>query len=153
MESVQYGVGRYLDEPYETALPRVVEALKAEGFGVISEIDVKKTMKEKLGVDVPQHVILGACNPKLAHAALKSSPTWACSSPATSSCTPRTAARASRRSTREPCSAWSATTTSRPIASTGAGEARPRHRRACETITTKRAGSPCRPKEDTSWLK
>jgi large subunit ribosomal protein L31 len=48
MESVEYGVGRYLDEPYETALPRVVEALKAEGFGVITEIDVKKTMKEKI---------------------------------------------------------------------------------------------------------
>jgi uncharacterized protein (DUF302 family) len=74
MEIVQYGVGRYLDEPYETALPRVVEALKAEGFGVITEIDVKKTMKEKLDVDVPQHVILGACNPKLAHAALEVEP-------------------------------------------------------------------------------
>lgn len=74
MESVEYGVGRYLDEPYETALPRVVEALKAEGFGIITEIDVKKTMKEKLDVDVPQHVILGACNPKLAHAALEAEP-------------------------------------------------------------------------------
>ena len=74
MESVEYGVGRYLDESYETALPRVVEALKAEGFGIITEIDVKQTMKEKLGVDVPQHVILGACNPKLAHAALEVEP-------------------------------------------------------------------------------
>lgn len=74
MESVEYGVGRYLDEPYESALPRVVEALKAEGFGVITEIDVKKTMKEKLDVDVPEHVILGACNPKLAYAALTVEP-------------------------------------------------------------------------------
>jgi uncharacterized protein (DUF302 family) len=74
MESVEYGVGRYLDEPYETALPRVVEALKAEGFGIITQIDVKQTMKEKLDVDVPQHVILGACNPKLAHAALEVEP-------------------------------------------------------------------------------
>jgi uncharacterized protein (DUF302 family) len=74
MESVEYGVGRYLDEPYETALPRVVEALKAEGFGIITEIDVKKTMKEKLDVDVAQHVILGACNPRLAHAALEIEP-------------------------------------------------------------------------------
>lgn len=74
MESVEYGVGRSLDEPYETALPRVVEALKAEGFGVITEIDVKKTMKEKLDVDVPPHTILGACNPKLAHAALEVEP-------------------------------------------------------------------------------
>jgi uncharacterized protein (DUF302 family) len=74
MESVEYGVGRYLDEPYEATLPRVVEALKAEGFGVITEIDVKKTMKEKLDVDVPEHVILGACNPRLAHAALTAEP-------------------------------------------------------------------------------
>jgi uncharacterized protein (DUF302 family) len=74
MESGAYGIGRYLDEPYETALPRVVDALKAEGFGVITEIDMKKTMKEKLGADVPSHTILGACNPKLAHAALEIEP-------------------------------------------------------------------------------
>src|SRR5512134_3421541 len=74
MESVEYGVGRYLDEPYESALPHVVEALKAEGFGVITEIDVRKTMKDKLDVDVPPHTILGACNPKLAHAALELEP-------------------------------------------------------------------------------
>ena len=71
MDRVEYGVGRDLTEPYETVLPRVLEALKAEGFGVITEIDVKKTMKEKLGVDGRPHVILGACNPKLAHAALE----------------------------------------------------------------------------------
>jgi len=74
MESGAYGIGRYLAEPYETVLPRVVDALKAEGFGVITEIDMKKTMKEKLGVDVPSHTILGACNPKLAHAALEIEP-------------------------------------------------------------------------------
>ena len=74
MESVEYGVGRYLDEPYESALPRVVEALKAEGFDIITEIDIKKTMKEKLGVDVPAHTILGVCNPTLAHAALEVEP-------------------------------------------------------------------------------
>ena len=74
MQSVEYGVGRELDESYDEVLPRVVEALKAEGFGIITEIDVKKTMKEKLGVDVDQHTILGACNPKLAHAALQVEP-------------------------------------------------------------------------------
>ena len=74
MESVEYGVGRYLDEPYESALPRVVKALKTEGFGIITEIDVKKTMKDKLDVDVAPHIILGACNPKLAHAALEVEP-------------------------------------------------------------------------------
>jgi len=70
MDPVEYGVGRDLTESYDTVLPRVLEALKAEGFGVITEIDVKKTMKDKLGVDGRPHVILGACNPKLAHAAL-----------------------------------------------------------------------------------
>jgi len=74
VESMEYGVGRYLDQPYETALPRVVEALKAEGFGVVTEIDVRETMKEKLGVDVTPHTILGACNPELAHAALQVEP-------------------------------------------------------------------------------
>jgi uncharacterized protein (DUF302 family) len=74
MQRVEYGVGRHLDEPYETALPRVLEALKREGFGVITEIDVKKTMKEKLDVDGQPHIILGACNPKLAHAALEVEP-------------------------------------------------------------------------------
>jgi uncharacterized protein (DUF302 family) len=71
MQGVHYGMGRDLDEPYEAVKARVVEALTAEGFGVITEIDVKKTMKEKLGVDGRPHVILGACNPKLAHAALE----------------------------------------------------------------------------------
>ena len=56
--------------PTPVVLPRVREALKAEGFGVITEIDVQKTMKEKLGVDGRPHVILGACNPRLAHEAL-----------------------------------------------------------------------------------
>ena len=74
MQGMEYGVGRELDESYDVVLPRVVEALKAEGFGIITEIDVKKTMKEKLGVDVDQHTILGACNPKLAHAALQVEP-------------------------------------------------------------------------------
>ena len=70
MQGVEYGVGRVLDESYDDVVPRVREALKAEGFGVITEIDVKKTMKEKLGVDGPPHVILGACNPPLAHKAI-----------------------------------------------------------------------------------
>lgn len=74
MESIEYGVGRYLDQPYETALPHVVEALKTEGFGVVTEIDVRETMREKLGVDVTPHTILGACNPELAHAALQVEP-------------------------------------------------------------------------------
>jgi len=74
VESIEYGVGRYLDQPYETALPHVVEALKTKGFGVVTEIDVRETMREKLGVDVTPHTILGACNPELAHAALQVEP-------------------------------------------------------------------------------
>lgn len=74
MQGVEYGVGRFLDEPYEAAKARVIEALKVEGFGVLTEIDVKATMKEKLDVDVPPHTILGACNPKLAHAAIEVEP-------------------------------------------------------------------------------
>ena len=70
MQTVEYGVGRNLDERIEAVLPRVREALKAEGFGVITEIDVQQTMKERLGIDGRPHVIIGACKPKLAHAAL-----------------------------------------------------------------------------------
>lgn len=85
MESGEYGVGRYLDEPYESALPRVVEALKTEGFGVVSEIDVRQTMKEKLGVDVPPHTILGACNPTWPTPPSERNRTSASCCPATSS--------------------------------------------------------------------
>jgi uncharacterized protein (DUF302 family) len=74
MDSVMYGIGRELAEPFDAALPRVLDALKAEGFGVITEIDVQQTMKEKLGVDGRPHRILGACNPKLAHAAMQVEP-------------------------------------------------------------------------------
>ena len=74
MPAVQYGSGRVFDEPYEQLVPRVRAALKAEGFGVITEIDVQRVMKEKLGTDGPAQVILGACNPVLAHRALQLEP-------------------------------------------------------------------------------
>ena len=57
--------------PFDQAVARTREALSKEGFGVISEIDVSKTLKNKIGVDFRPYLILGACNPALAHEALK----------------------------------------------------------------------------------
>ena len=60
--------------PYVQAIPRVKEALKAEGFGVLTEIDVRQTLREKLGAEMEPYLILGACNPVLAHRALEQEP-------------------------------------------------------------------------------
>ena len=63
-----------LDAPYAESLDRVVDALKDEGFGVLTRIDVHDTLKEKLDVDFREYCILGACNPPLAHRALSNRP-------------------------------------------------------------------------------
>lgn len=55
---------------YDEALPRVTDALKSEGFGVLTEIDIQSTLKQKLGANFRRYKILGACNPPFAHAAL-----------------------------------------------------------------------------------
>ena len=66
----QYGTRVHLDVPYEVAVEQTTAALKAEGFGVLTTIDVRATLKQKLDVDFRRYVILGACNPPLAHRAL-----------------------------------------------------------------------------------
>ncbi len=70
----ELGMSVRLMDDFETAVNRATEALKQEGFGVLTEINVKETMKKKLDVDVPPYKILGACNPNLAHQALTIAP-------------------------------------------------------------------------------
>jgi uncharacterized protein (DUF302 family) len=68
------GIYIHLNMDYETALVQTISALKGEGYGVLTEIDVKDTLKKKLDVDFPPYKILGACNPPLAHRALTTAP-------------------------------------------------------------------------------
>jgi uncharacterized protein (DUF302 family) len=69
-EEMSYYFAKTLDVPFDTAIARTLAALKERGFGLVSEIDVKETLKQKIGVEFRPYRILGACNPKLAHRAL-----------------------------------------------------------------------------------
>ncbi|MDH3901327.1 MAG: DUF302 domain-containing protein [Gammaproteobacteria bacterium] len=69
-----YGFSIKMDDSFENTIARVTAALKEQGFGVLTEIDVKATLKAKLDVDRLPYTILGACNPPLAHQALESDP-------------------------------------------------------------------------------
>jgi len=71
---VSYALSTTLTTPYGETVEAVRAALGEQGFGVLTEIDIKATLKQKLDVDVPAQVILGACRPPLAHAALQAEP-------------------------------------------------------------------------------
>ncbi len=70
----ELGFNVHLDTDFDSAVARVTDALKQEGFGVLTEIDVRETMKKKLDVDFRPYKILGACNPPFAHRVLSATP-------------------------------------------------------------------------------
>lgn len=68
--TTDYGMRVHVDLPYEAAIEHATAALKGEGFGVLTQIDVKTTLKQKIDADFRRYIILGACNPNLAYRAL-----------------------------------------------------------------------------------
>ena len=74
VEQLSFGLRRQSPAGYAETIERVKEVLKEQGFGILTEIDVKATLKAKIGADVAPYIILGACNPQLAHRALGANP-------------------------------------------------------------------------------
>jgi uncharacterized protein (DUF302 family) len=68
---MDYYLQKQVDAPFDQAVEKITEALKTEGFGIITEIDMKATLKKKLDVDFKNYKVLGACNPKFAYEALQ----------------------------------------------------------------------------------
>lgn len=68
---MSYYIAKTLDKDFEAAIAAVTAGLKEQGFGVLSDIDVQATLKAKIGAEMPKYRILGACNPRMAHEALK----------------------------------------------------------------------------------
>ena len=68
---MSYYIAKQTTLDFDAAVARIIETLKAEGFGVLTDIDVQATLKTKIGADMPKYRILGACNPKIAYEALK----------------------------------------------------------------------------------
>ena len=71
---MSYGKALTLDTPFGDAVAAVKEALLAQGFGIVSEVDIAATLRAKIGVEIPAQVILGACNPRFAHRSLEIEP-------------------------------------------------------------------------------
>jgi uncharacterized protein (DUF302 family) len=68
---MSYYIAKTVDGPFDGVVSRVIESLKGQGFGVLTDIDVQATLKSKIGADMPRYRILGACNPTFAHEALQ----------------------------------------------------------------------------------
>lgn len=71
---MSYALSIDLVQPFDEVVPQVKQALAANGFGIVSEIDMQKTLKEKIGVEIEPQLILGACNPRFANRALQAEP-------------------------------------------------------------------------------